>query len=33
MRHIGLDAGSVSVKIAVFDDNADLVDSVYERHR
>ncbi|MBV6341626.1 acyl-CoA dehydratase activase [Candidatus Magnetobacterium casense] len=32
MRHIGLDAGSVSVKIVAFDDSANIVDSVYERH-
>ncbi|MBF0537901.1 MAG: CoA protein activase [Nitrospirae bacterium] len=32
MRHIGLDAGSVSVKIVAFDDDANIVDSVYERH-
>ncbi|MCG6553357.1 MAG: acyl-CoA dehydratase activase [Candidatus Magnetominusculus sp. LBB02] len=33
MRFIGLDAGSVSVKIVVMDDQARVVDSVYERHR
>ncbi|MBF0319804.1 MAG: CoA protein activase, partial [Nitrospirae bacterium] len=33
MRYVGLDAGSVSVKIVVMDENGSVVDSLYERHK
>ncbi len=33
MRYIGLDAGSVSVKIVIMDDGANIVQSFYERHK
>ncbi|MEO5359826.1 MAG: acyl-CoA dehydratase activase [Nitrospirota bacterium] len=33
MRYIGIDAGSVSVKIVVMDGDGRVVDSVYERHK
>lgn len=33
MRFIGLDAGSVSVKIVVFDEKGRMVASFYERHK
>ncbi|MEO5356230.1 MAG: acyl-CoA dehydratase activase [Nitrospirae bacterium YQR-1] len=33
MDHLGLDAGSVSVKAAVLDDNGNLKEHIYERHK
>jgi activator of 2-hydroxyglutaryl-CoA dehydratase len=33
MRFIGLDAGSVSVKLAVLDENGGRMNTVYRRHR
>ncbi|MEJ2683591.1 MAG: acyl-CoA dehydratase activase [Candidatus Sulfobium sp.] len=33
MRYIGLDAGSVSVKLVVFDENGAMMHSTYLRHR
>jgi predicted CoA-substrate-specific enzyme activase len=33
MRYIGLDAGSVSVKLAVLDEKGERVKTVYRRHR
>ncbi|MFZ2197519.1 MAG: acyl-CoA dehydratase activase, partial [Thermodesulfovibrionales bacterium] len=33
MRHIGLDAGSVSVKVVVLDDNGSIRCSLYQRHK
>jgi len=32
-RHIGLDAGSVSVKLAVLDGNGNVIKTRYVRHR
>ena len=33
MKHIGLDAGSVSVKLVVLDDKGSILCSLYQRHR
>ena len=33
MKHIGLDAGSVSVKLVVLDDNGSILCSLYQRHK
>jgi activator of 2-hydroxyglutaryl-CoA dehydratase len=33
MKYIGLDAGSVSVKLVVFDENGKRLQSSYQRHR
>jgi len=33
MKHIGLDAGSVSVKLAVLDENGKRLSTVYQRHK
>jgi len=33
MEHIGIDAGSVSVKLVLLDNNGSLLKSVYRRHR
>jgi len=33
MKHIGLDAGSVSVKLVVLDGNSSILSSLYQRHK
>src|SRR4030042_3148802 len=33
MKHIGLDAGSVSVKLVVLDYNGSILSSLYKRHK
>jgi activator of 2-hydroxyglutaryl-CoA dehydratase len=33
MKFIGLDVGSVSVKLVVFDEKATRLNSFYERHK
>ncbi len=33
MKHIGLDAGSVSVKLVVLDDRGAIQNSIYQRHK
>ena len=33
MKFIGLDVGSVSVKLVVFDEKANRLNSLYERHK
>jgi activator of 2-hydroxyglutaryl-CoA dehydratase len=33
MRFVGLDVGSVSVKLVVFDEKANRLDSHYKRHK
>jgi activator of 2-hydroxyglutaryl-CoA dehydratase len=33
MKHIGLDAGSVSVKLVVLDDTGRILYSLYQRHK
>jgi activator of 2-hydroxyglutaryl-CoA dehydratase len=33
MKHIGLDAGSVSVKLVVLDSNGSILSRLYQRHK